>query len=137
MKKKHIFFITISILAMVVIIVAIFLFNRKLELPKLKAENIVRVYRDEFEDSKIELDIEEFLGYYNQIYDIRNNKEGAGTTPDRRIIIELKDGQEIGIYNSGDQFEVNFTKSNGKRCQYWGKQQEIANMLFRGVYEIK
>ena len=123
---------------MVVIIATVFLINRKLELPKLKAEDVARIHYDgnEFNDNK-ELDIEEFLVYYNQIYDIRNNKEGAGTTADRRIIIELKDGRKIGICNSGDQFEVNFTKSNGKRCQYWGKQQEIANMLYHGVYEIK
>lgn len=136
MKKKHIIFITISILVMVVVIVAIFLFNRKLELPKLETDDILRVHYHTSAIDFRQLDIEEFLRYYNEIYDIRNNKEGAGTTPDRRIIIELKDGQEIGIYNSGDQFEVNFTKSNGKRCQYWGKQQEIANMLSHGVYEI-
>lgn len=136
MKKKHIFFVAITIFAMTVIIVTLFLFNRKLELPKLKAEDIVRVYCDEFEDDKIELDIEEFLGYYNRICDIRNNKEGAGTTPDKRIIVELKDGREIGIYNSGEQFEVNFTDRDGRRCQYWGKQQEIANMLYHGVYGL-
>lgn len=137
MKKKHIFFITIAILAMAAIIVTIFLFNRKLELPKLKAEDILCVHYDVSSSDIRQLDIEEFLGYYNQIYDIRNNKEGVGTTPDSRIIIELKDGQEIGIYSSGDQFEVNFTNSDGERCQYWGKQQEIANMLYRGVYGLK
>ena len=73
---------------------------------------------------------------YNQIYDIRNNKKGEGTTPASRIIIELKDGTEIGIYNSGDQFEVSFINSDGKICQYWGKQQEIANMLYHGVYGL-
>ena len=136
MKKKHIFFITITVFAMVAIIVTIFLFNRKLELPKLETDDILSVHYHTSSDDFQQLDIEEFLVYYNQIYDIRNNKEGAGTTAHRRIIIELKDGQKIGICNSGDQFEVNFTKSNGERCQYWGKQQEIANMLYHGVYEI-
>ena len=136
MKKKHIIFIAITVFAMAAIIVTIFLFNRKLELPKLEKDDILSVHYHTSAIDFRELDIEEFLGYYNEIYDIRNNKEGAGTTAHRRIIIELKDGQKIGICNSGDQFEVNFTKSNGERCQYWGKQQEIANMLDYGVYGL-
>ncbi|MBQ2982483.1 MAG: hypothetical protein IJD58_10245 [Lachnospiraceae bacterium] len=136
MKKKHIIFIAITVFAMAAIIVTIFLFNRKLELPKLEKDDILSVHYHTSAIDFRELDIEEFLGYYNEIYDIRNNKEGAGTTADTRIIIELKDGQKIGISNSGDQFEVDFTKSNGKRCQYWGKQQEIANMLDYGVYGL-
>lgn len=136
MKKKHIIFIAITVFAMAAIIVTIFLFNRKLELPKLEKDDILSVHYHTSAIDFRELDIEEFLGYYNEIYDIRNNKEGAGTTADTTIIIELKDGQKIGISNSGDQFEVDFTKSNGKRCQYWGKQQEIANMLDYGVYGL-
>ena len=136
MKKKHIIFIAITVFAMAAIIVTIFLFNRKLELPKLEKDDILSVHYHTSAIDFRELDIEEFLGYYNEIYDIRNNKEGAGTTADTRIIIELKDGRKIGICNSGDQFEIYFTKSNGKRCQYWGKQQEIANMLYHGVYGL-
>ena len=136
MKKKHIIFIAITVFAMAAIIVTIFLFNRKLKLPKLEKDDILSVHYHTSAIDFRELDIEEFLGYYNEIYDIRNNKEGAGTTADTTIIIELKDGQKIGISNSGDQFEVDFTKSNGKRCQYWGKQQEIANMLDYGVYGL-
>ena len=62
MKKKHIIFITISILVMVVVIATVFLINRKLELPKLKAEDVARIHYDgnEFNDNK-ELDIEELL----------------------------------------------------------------------------
>lgn len=136
MKKKHIIFLVSGLFIIVAIIVIAILLNKKVELPKLKVEDIERIYCDEFDDNDIQLDIEEFLGYYNQIYDIRNNKKGEGTTPASRIIIELKDGTEIGIYNSGDQFEVNFINSDGKICQYWGKQQEIANMLYHGVYGL-
>ena len=136
MKKKHIFIIAIIIFVVATIITTIFLFNRKLELPKLKAEDILSIYYDTSSSDFQQLDVEEFLEYYSQIYDIRNNKEGEGTTPTSRIIIQLKNGQEIGIYNSGDQFEVNFTDRDGRRCQYWGKQKEIANMLYHGVYRL-
>ena len=137
MKKKNLIIITAIFITVVVMIIVLFLVNRKLELPTLTAEDISKVYRDTFDDNKIDLDIEEFLGYYNQIYDLRDNKEGAGSTPTCRIIIELKDGGEIGIYNSGDQYEINFTDGDGERHQYWGKQQEIANMLYNGVYGLK
>lgn len=137
MKKKLMIIITVTILAIATIIAALFFSNRELEIPKLKAEDISGVYCETSDNEKINLDIEEFLGYYNQIYDLRNNEEGAGTTPDSSIVIELKDGNEISIYNSGDQFEVNFSDEDGDKQQYWGKQQEIANMLYYGLYQLK
>ena len=136
MKKKHIIFLVSGLFIIVAIIVIAILLNKKVELPKLKVEDIERIYCDKFDDNDIQLDIEEFLGYYNQIYDIRNNKDDQGTTSLSKIIIELKDGTEIVIWNSGDQFEVAFADSDGKRYQYWGKQQEIANMLRHGVYGL-
>ena len=71
MKKKHIIFLVSGLFIIVAIIVIAILLNKKVELPKLKAEDIERIYCDEFDDNDIQLDIEEFLGYYNQIYDIR------------------------------------------------------------------
>lgn len=137
MKKKNVICIAMSVLAIAVIIVTLFLVNKKLELPKLNIENVAKIYCYNMdEDYEIELNVEEFLGYYNQIYDIRNNKDDQGTTSLSKIIIELKDGTEIVIWNSGDQFEVAFADSDGKRYQYWGKQQEIANMLRHGVYGL-
>ena len=44
MKKKHIIFIAITVFAMAAIIVTIFLFNRKLELPKLEKDDILSVH---------------------------------------------------------------------------------------------
>lgn len=139
MKKKLIIIITSAVILAVALIAALLLVDRELELPKLKADDISKVYCEMFKDEgiRIDLDVEEFLAYYNQIYDLRDNKEGAGTTPDSKIVIELKDGEEISIFNSGDQFEVNFRENDGERHQYWGKQQEIANMLTHGFYRLK
>ena len=137
MKKKPMMIIIVAIIAVVALIAGLLLVNRELELPELTAEDISKVYRDTFDDNKIDLDVEEFLGYYNQIYDLRDNKEDAGSTPNSRIIIELRDGEEICIYSSGDQFEVDFSDSDGEKHQYWGKQQEIANMLYHGIYGLK
>lgn len=137
MKKKPMIIITVAILAVATLIIVLLLVNRELELPELKTENVSSVYCETSDNEKIDLDIEEFLGYYNQIYDLRNNEEGAGTTPTSMIIIELKEGKEIRIYNSGDQFEVNFSDDDGENRQYWGKQQQIANMLYHGLYQLK
>ena len=136
MKKKPII-ITVTIVVATTFILTLLLLNRELELPMIKTEDISRVYRDTFDGNVVELDIEEFLSYYNQIYDLRDNKKGEGSTPTCRIVIELKSGKEIAMLNFGDQFEICFDGSEGKRHQYWGKQQEIANMLYKGFYKLK
>lgn len=136
--KKKLIIITATIVALATLIISLLLFNRELELPRLTADDISNIYyHDTYKNETVDLDIEEFLGYYNQIYDLRDNKEGAGSTPSSWIKIELKDGQEIGIYNTGKQFQVSFTDNDGERHQYWGRQQEIYNMLYKGFYKLK
>ncbi len=136
--KKKLIIITATIVALATLIISLLLFNRELELPRLTADDISNIYyHDTDKNETVDLDIEEFLGYYNQIYDLRDNKEGAGSTPSSWIKIELKDGQEIGIYNTGKQFQVSFTDNDGERHQYWGRQQEIYNMLYKGFYKLK
>ena len=136
--KKKLIIITATMVALATLIISLLLFNRELELPRLTADDISNIYyHDTDKNETVDLDIEEFLGYYNQIYDLRDNKEGAGSTPSSWIKIELKDGQEIGIYNTGKQFQVSFTDNDGERHQYWGRQQEIYNMLYKGFYKLK
>ena len=133
--KKKLLIIVATVIVIISLAIVLLLVNKKLEIPELEAGDISNVYYDILGENKsMNLDIEEFLGYYNQIYDIR--EVTGGTTPDSRIVIELKDGSDISIYSSGDQFEVNFYDSEGKLTQYWGKQQEIYNMLIYGFYGL-
>lgn len=139
MKKKPLI-ITVSAIVIIVIIslaVTLLMTDKELVLPELEADDISNIsYIMLDKDETTNLDIEEFLTYYNQIYDIRNNELGEGTTADRSIVIELKDGSKISICNSGSQFEVSFCDSDGESQQYWGKQQGIYNMLLHGFYSL-
>lgn len=54
MKKKPMIIITVAIIAVVALIAGLLLVNRELELPELTAEDISKVYRDTFDDNKIE-----------------------------------------------------------------------------------
>ncbi len=135
MKKKVLIIIAAIILGLLTAVPL--LIKEELELPKLESADISKVYFDDCSESEKEiLDIDEFLEYYNNIYDIRDNVLGEGTTPETYIRIELRNGEEISISNSGDQFQVDFKNDKGEGKQYWGKQQEIANMLRYGFYTL-
>lgn len=134
-KKK---FLIIGIIVILGLIVGgiVWALISKDEIPEIKAKDVARIYYEDFtENGEKELDIDQFLTYYNQIHDIKNNKTGEGTTPESRIVIELKNGKEIGIYDQSKKFEINFQDDNGKTQQYWGMQEEIYNMLRHGAYE--
>ena len=137
MKKKSLIIVA-SVIVIISLTIVLLMKNNKLELPKLEADDISNVYYHKHDKNETgNLDIEQFLVYYNQIYNIRDNVYGAGTTPDSSIVIELKAGDEIRIINSGDQFEVSFYNSEREKQQYWGKQQEIKNMLVHGFYRLE
>ena len=134
-KKKFLIIGIIVILALIVGGIVWALISKD-EIPEIKAKDVARIYYDDFtENGEKELDIDQFLTYYNQIHDVKNNKKGEGTTSESRIVIELKNGKEIGIYNQSKKFEINFQDDEGKNQQYWGMQEEILNMLKYGAYE--
>ena len=138
MNKKKMKIGIVAVIFVVALVVVLAITKKELQLPKLEVEDISKVYNkrlDAFNAEKVDLDIEEFLRYYNQIDELRNNKEDAGTTPSSKIVIELNNGEEISIHNSGDQFQVSFEEGDD-RFQYWGKQQGIANILEHGVYGL-
>ena len=135
MKKKILFTVVIVVLALIVGGLAWALMSKD-EIPEINAKDVARIYYEDFtENGEKELDIDQFLTYYNQIHDVKKNKTGEGTTPESRIVIELKNGKEIGIYDQSKKFEINFQDDNGKTQQYWGMQEEIYNMLRHGAYE--
>ncbi len=65
---------------------------------------------------------------------MEENEEGAGTMITVEIKVNLKSGEKISVGNSGDQFEVSLEDEQGKVEQYWGKQQNINNLLMTGKY---
>lgn len=135
MKRKIIITVVIIVAALLVGGLAWALMSKD-EIPEINAKDVARIYYEDFtENGEKELDIDQFLTYYNQIHDVKENKTGEGTTPESRIVIELKNGKEIGIYDQSKKFEVNFEDDNGKTQQYWGMQEEIYNMLRHGAYE--
>lgn len=135
MKKKILITVVIVVLALIVGGLAWALMSKD-EIPEINAKDVARIYYEDFtENGEKELDIDQFLTYYNHIHDVKENKTGEGTTPESRIVIELKNGKEIGIYDQSKKFEINFQDDNGKTQQYWGMQEEIYNMLRHGAYE--
>lgn len=127
--------IIIIIIAIAIIGLLIWWISYMSGIPKIKAEDVARVYYDgpEFNDNK-ELDITEFLDYYDQIYDVEKT-DGAVTTSTSWIVIELKDGKKIDISSQiKGKFLVSYEKDDKPRY-YWGSQEQIYNMLRHGSYE--
>ena len=135
-KKKILTSIFVVMLAIVVSVVMVMIIESKETIPEIAADEVARVYYDDFAGNREkELEIDQFLEYYSLIYDIKENKKGEGTTPESRIVIEMKDGSEICIYDQSTRFEVTFKNDDGEMKQYWGFQEEIYNMLRTGSYE--
>ena len=134
MKKKVIIGIVIVMLGIILVVIT----NLRDRIPDIDGEDVAKVYYKDFRtgDSK-DLDVDIFLQYYNKIYDVKDTKDDASTTPESAIIIELKNGEEITICDQQKKFHINFKNNKGEWKQYWGKQKEIHNMLRYGEYEIE
>lgn len=124
----------VVILIIVVIHNTFFKEKMELNLDEQDVKSVKLCYLGRMEDDTKNLDVEEFVKYYNMIYDVRENKDGIGSTPETKIIIELKSGEIIEIYDPGFSFEVNIQSDNGEIKQYWGRQENIDNMLNEGEY---
>lgn len=77
-------------------------------------------------------EIKTIVNWYNSITDIRENKDGIGTTPDSSIHIQLKYGEKkgkISILQSGTDFEIQRYDEKGNKIIYWGKQPDIKQLL--------
>ena len=78
--------------------------------------------------------IDNIIMWFNQLSDIRVNKDFEGTTPESGIIINLKSGKKISILNSGSDFEIQRNDVRPENVSYWGKQQDIKAYL-QGLIE--
>ncbi len=133
--KKGIINIFIGVLCIVGVVFIYLYYQSSDELPQLTKEEVESVVMNKIDTGEeINLDIAQFVEYYNQISDVEENEEGAGTMITVEIKVNLKSGEKISVGNSGDQFEVSLEDEQGKVEQYWGKQQNINNLLMTGKY---
>ena len=138
MNKKVFNSAVIAVVAILISVIVIMVINSKKTIPEIEAGDVERVYYDGYFDGHYgqkELDIDQFVGYYNEIDNIKENKNDEGTTPESWIVIVLKDGSEVWIYDQSMKFEVSFKTDDGEIKQYWGEQEQIYNMLRTGSYE--
>ncbi|AEY64484.1 hypothetical protein [Clostridium sp. BNL1100] len=69
------------------------------------------------------------IKWFNNSYDIRENPEFAGTTPEAGIIIILKSGKGISILEGARDFEVQRNDIRDKNISYFAKQKDIGKYL--------
>ena len=75
-------------------------------------------------------EIIELIKWYNESYDIRNNRTFKGTVSILGVQIILKDKTDISIIDSGEDFEISIDYStNKKTVSFWARQHEIDVLL--------
>lgn len=74
-------------------------------------------------------EVTKIVKWFNAADDIRENEDFAGTTPESGIQIKLKDGRQISIIRSGEDFEVQSHDSGGQSHSYWARQPQIKQWL--------
>ncbi len=121
-----------SILLIAIALVAIFFYVNGFYniMPHLKESEVEFVKLEIFDGRQDQnLDIKTFLKYYNTIYDVRKDDNHGETTPNSRITIQLKSGESIIFWQNCVDIDIHL-----KEEQYWGKQQDIFNLLKNGEY---
>ncbi|EPR14275.1 hypothetical protein [Ruminiclostridium papyrosolvens] len=69
------------------------------------------------------------IKWFNNSFDIRENPEFAGTTPEAGITIILKSGKGISILEGARDFEVQRNDVRDKNISYFAKQKDIAEYI--------
>ena len=134
MKKKDLW----GAIALVICVAAVLIVSLRDKIPTINKEKVVRVYYSGIEaNTGKELEVDKFLNYYNKIYDIEESKMGAVTTAPSMIEIQLENSESIRIlYQAQERILISYEDDNGPKY-YWGKQEQIYNMLRYGEYEIE
>jgi hypothetical protein len=118
----------VSLVVIVVIGIAIWGYVTKMNLhEKVASEDVQKVIlwgedvgnrsADEEEKAKI-------LSWFNEVKDVRENKNLAGNTATAGIVIQLEDGEDIRVLRSGDEFEI---QRKGKA--YWAREPHLDALL--------
>lgn len=131
MKRKRLVSIFIIIILGIICVGSIFC-HRSPHI-QIKLENVsqVIVYDSIKYHEMNQSEINDFVSWYNECYDIRINRDFTGTvTLMGRIIINLKDGGGASIMLSGNDFEIQaYNPEKQKNISYWARQKNIENLL--------
>jgi hypothetical protein len=130
MAKKSVVLVVIMFLVMLVVWKYVNTTNLH---PPVKVESITRItfwggYNGVDREAS-EQEVTNIVNWFNSAYDIRENKEFAGTTEESGIKIEGKDGTRFSIGRSGEGFEVQRKDQKGKLRSYWARQKDIKKLL--------
>jgi hypothetical protein len=130
MTKKSL--VLVVIMFLVVLVAWKYVNTTNLHRP-IKVENIARItlwggYNGVDKEAS-EQEVTNIVNWFNSAYDIRENKEFAGTTEESGIKIEEKDGTRFSIGRSGEDFEVQRKDQKGKLRSYWVRQKDIKELL--------
>ncbi len=103
---------------------------------RIKQENIsqVLIYDSMYDSAKFhkmnQTEISDLVSWFNECHDIRVNRDFAGAVSIVGIRIQLKDGGEVSILYSGNDFEIQvYNPVKQKSISYWAKQKNIENLL--------
>ena len=130
MIKKITIIGSILVIAITLVVVLLYANGFYNIMPHLKESEVEFVKLETFDGRQDQnLDIKTFLKYYNTIYDVRKDDNHGETTPNSRITIQLKSGESIIFWQSCGDIDIDL-----KGEQYWGKQQNIFNLLKNGEY---
>jgi hypothetical protein len=130
MAKKSVVLVVIMFLVMLVVWKYVNTTNLH---PPIKVKSITRItlwggYNGVDKEAS-EQEVTNIVNWFNSAYDIRENKEFAGTTEESGIKIEGKDGTRFSIGRSGEGFEVQRKDQKGKLRSYWARQKDIKKLL--------
>jgi hypothetical protein len=93
---------------------------------KIAANNVVEIllWGNGNERLADEKEIKDIVSWFNDIDDVRENKEMTGTTPPAGLIITMNSGEQILILRSGDEFEV-----QRDDVGYWAREEHLKDLL--------
>ena len=104
-------------------------------LPEFTVDAVESIILSRSQDGEKEIqDIETFLKYYNQIYEVEDLIDGEMCTPDYDLHINLKSGDQITLIGGGRELEIVVSDSKKKSVKYRGRQDNLENLLLHGEY---
>lgn len=135
MKNKRLISIFIIIIILGIICVGAIFRHRSPHI-QIKPEDVsqVLVYDSMYDSTKFhemnQTEISDLVGWFNECYDIRVNRDFAGMVSINGIMIQLKDGGGASIVLSGNNFEIQlYNPEKRKSISYWAKQKNIETLL--------
>lgn len=134
MKNKHL--TPILLIAIMAIVCIGIVFQYRSPHIQIRQEDIsqVLIYDSMYDSTKYhkmnQTEISDLVSWLNECHDISVNRDFAGTVSIVGIRIQLKDGGEVSILYSGNNFEIQvYNPEKRNSISYWAKQKNIESLL--------